>query len=187
MESATPMETEQKHKVIFILEKAPLEVAKLKGKAELLNFSDHKDYIIRKLKGDPTKYRPDITHQCLLALLDSPVNKAGCMDVFINTEKNVLIHVNPKTKIPRTYERFARLLAQLLTKLKIKTEEEEDPLLKVLKNPITNHLPPNAIKIGTSIKGRLVKLNEFIPTLGDVPLVFVVGAVAKGNPSILFI
>ena len=34
------------------------------------------------------------------------------MDIFIHTEKNVLIHVNPCTKIPRTYERFARLIGK---------------------------------------------------------------------------
>lgn len=178
------MDLEDNRKLIFVLEKAPLEVGKFKGKLELLNSNDHKSYISRKLEQDFSKYRPDITHQCLLSLLDSPLNKAGYMDIYIHTEKNVLIHVNPATKIPRTYNRFSRLMAQLLTKLKIRAQESSDLLLKVVKNPITNHLPPNTLKIGTSTKARFVKLHEYVPTLPKTPILFVIGAVAKGNPCL---
>jgi len=41
----------------------------------------------------------------------------------------------------------------LLVKLKIRAQESSEMLMKVVKNPITNHLPPNALKIGTSTKG----------------------------------
>merc|ERR1712129_418309 len=58
-------------------------------------------------------YRPDIVHQALLTLLDSPLNKAGKLKIFIHTQKNVLIDVNPKLRIPRTYRRFAGLMVQL--------------------------------------------------------------------------
>lgn len=57
--------------------------------------------------------------------------------------------------------------------------------MKVIKNPITNHLPENCIKIGTSSKARLVNLKEYaqkkIPK--NAPIVFVVGGVSKGNPG----
>jgi rRNA pseudouridine-1189 N-methylase Emg1 (Nep1/Mra1 family) len=43
--------------------------------------------------------------------MDSPLNKAGKMDVYLHTEKNVLIWINPSTKIPRTYKRFAGMMA----------------------------------------------------------------------------
>lgn len=46
----------------------------------------------------------------LLTLLDSPLNKAGLLQVYIHTEGNVLIEVNPRTRIPRTYKRFAGLM-----------------------------------------------------------------------------
>jgi len=45
-----------------------------------------------------------------------------------------------------------------LTKLKIQTTEEEEPLLKVLKNSITNHLPPGTVKIGKEL-GDMKKIN----------------------------
>lgn len=43
-------------------------------------------------------------------LLDSPLNRAGLLQVYIHTEKNVLIEVNPQTRIPRTFDRFCGLM-----------------------------------------------------------------------------
>ena len=40
-------------------------------------------------------------------LLDSPLNRAGFLQVYIHTAHNVLIEVNPQTRIPRTFPRFA--------------------------------------------------------------------------------
>lgn len=86
----------------------------------LLNGDDHANYISNRLKKDPSEYRPDITHQCLLTLLDSPLNKAGKLQVYITTASNQVIKINPATRIPRTYKRFAALFAQLLKRLSIR-------------------------------------------------------------------
>ena len=64
----------------------------------------------RKHNKDPAEYRPDIIHQELMAVLDSPLNKAGKVKVYMHTGKNVLIEINPKTRIPRTFKRFAGLM-----------------------------------------------------------------------------
>lgn len=48
--------------------------------------------------------------QCLLTLLDSPLNKAGRLQVYIHTAKGVLIEVNPHVRIPRTFKRFSGLM-----------------------------------------------------------------------------
>lgn len=50
--------------------------------------------------------------QCLLTLLDSPLNKAGLLQVYIQTAKGVLIEVNPSVRIPRTFKRFAGLMGE---------------------------------------------------------------------------
>merc|ERR1712176_231522 len=92
---------------------------------------------------DVSMYRPDIVHQVLMTLLDSPLNKAGKLKVFIHTQKNVLIDVNPKLRIPRTYNRFAGLMVQLLYQFRIKAKNSNEKLLKVIKNPISKHLPPD--------------------------------------------
>ena len=62
----------------------------------------------------------------LLTLLDSPLNKAGKLQVYIHTEKNVLIEVSPSIRIPRTFKRFAGLMVQLLHKLKIRAVDGPD-------------------------------------------------------------
>ncbi len=109
--------------MIVVLEKAVLEVAHTKRHENvLLNGDDHANYIINKLKKDPAEYRPDITHQCLLTLMDSPLNKAGKLQVYITTASNQVIKVHSSTRIPRTYKRFSSLFAQLLKRLSIRAE-----------------------------------------------------------------
>ena len=46
----------------------------------LLNSDEHANYLQRKGQ-DPALFRPDICHQALLAILDSPLNKAGKVKV----------------------------------------------------------------------------------------------------------
>ncbi|KAI7836671.1 hypothetical protein COHA_009447 [Chlorella ohadii] len=87
--------------VIFVLESAQLEVAKVGKNYELLNCDDHANFLRRHGK-DPALYRPDICHQALLAILDSPLNKAGRLKaLYVHTGKNVLIQVNPQDWVMR--------------------------------------------------------------------------------------
>lgn len=76
---------------------------------ELLNCDDHQTFL-KKHQRDIADARPDITHQILLTLLDSPLNKAGLLQVYIHTAKGVLIEVSPHTRIPRTFKRFCGLM-----------------------------------------------------------------------------
>lgn len=78
---------------------------------ELLNPDEH-GHILRKHGRELGNCRPDITHQCLLMLFDSPLNRAGLLQVYIHTENNVLIEINPQTRIPRTFKRFAGLMGE---------------------------------------------------------------------------
>ena len=90
--------------------------------------------------------------QCLLTLLDSPLNKAGLLQIYIHTAKGVLIEVNPHVRIPRTFKRFSGLMGaffllvkarylvsnkpsavQLLHKLSIRGQNGPEKLLKVIK------------------------------------------------------
>ncbi|CAM9717084.1 unnamed protein product, partial [Ectocarpus sp. 8 AP-2014] len=121
---------------------ASLETVKTKkGDFQLLNCDDHRRLVTKKSGKDPKDLRPDIVHQELLALLDSPLNKAGKLQVYILTTLNVLIEVNPQIRIPRTFKRFSGLMVQLLHKLKIRAAGNSTMLLKVVKNPPTRHLP----------------------------------------------
>ena len=79
----------------------------------------------------------------------------------------MLIEINPQIRIPRTFKRFSGLMAQLLTKLKIRASTSSATLMKVIKNPVTAHFPMGVRKIGTSTKGKLVHLGEYVKPIAD--------------------
>ncbi|MCJ1471374.1 18S rRNA pseudouridine methyltransferase [Lambiella insularis] len=149
-------------------------------KYSLLNSDEHIG-VMRKMNRDISDARPDITHQCLLTLLDSPVNKAGKLQIYISTAKGMLIEVSPTVRIPRTFKRFAGLMVQLLHRLSIRSTNSQEKLLKVIKNPITDHLPPNCRKVTLSFDAEVVRVRDYIADLGPKESICVfVGAMAKG-------
>lgn len=192
--STTPKTKHQP--IIILLDQATLETYKNKhGVFELLNCDDHREVCKRKLKKDPNNFRPDILHQALLALMDSPLNKAGLLKIYVQTQKKVLIDIHPSVRIPRTFKRFAGLMVQLLHKMKIKAGAEGMTLLKVIKSgTFSQYLPTGTRCYGLTSKGKLYtplalarsKLSV-MPSLDNddddtaVPSCFVVGAMSVGH------
>ncbi|CAA0386909.1 putative tRNA (pseudouridine(54)-N(1))-methyltransferase [Arabidopsis thaliana] len=175
----------EKSGIVFVLEKASLEVAKVGKTYQLLNSDDHANFL-KKNNRNPADYRPDITHQALLMILDSPVNKAGRLKaVYVRTEKGVLFEVKPHVRIPRTFKRFAGIMLQLLQKLSITAVNSREKLLRCVKNPIEeHHLPVNSHRIGFSHSSeKLVNMQKHLATVcdDDRDTVFVVGAMAHGK------
>lgn len=175
-------------RLVVVLTQASLETHKMStsngtDKYALLNCDDHQG-LLRKMGRDISEARPDITHQCLLTLLDSPINKAGKLQVYIITAKGVLIEVNPSVRIPRTFKRFSGLMVQLLHKLSIRSVNSEEKLLKVIKNPITDHLPTKCRKITLSYDANVIRPKDYINTLDeDESLCIFVGAMARGKDN----
>lgn len=175
---------DQQKRLIVVLENASLETVKAGKTFELMNCDDHKN-ILRKNDRDIGGARPDITHQCLLMLMDSPLNRAGLLHVYIHTERNVLIEINPQTRIPRTFKRFAGLMVQLLHKLSIHAANGPIKLMKVIKNPVEDHFPVGCRKYVTSYKAkRCVNPRELVPS--DEPVVIVVGSMAHGKVDVSY-
>ena len=59
--------------------------------------------------------------------------------------------------------------------------------MKVIRPPLEQYFPKNAMRIGTSVKGKLVSLGEFIREdidVKDKPVVFIVGCTSIGNPAL---
>merc|ERR1719421_2859682 len=98
--------------------------------------------ILQRNKRDVSEARLDIAHQCLMVLLDSPLNKAGKLLIYIHTAQNVLIEVHPSLRIPRTFKRFAGLAVELLQRNKIRAAGANETLMKVIANPVNKYLPP---------------------------------------------
>lgn len=180
---ALPVDQRSKPGAVFVLEKASLEVGKVGKTYQLLNSDDHANFLKRNGK-NPADYRPDIAHQALLTILDSPLNKAGKVRaIYVRTAKGVLFEVKPHVRIPRTYKRFSGIMLQLLQKLSISAANKREKLLRTVKNPVTQYFPVNARKIGFSYSStRTVKMQDYVAAVeNDVDLVFVVGAMAHGK------
>ncbi|KAK6620963.1 hypothetical protein RUM43_011262 [Polyplax serrata] len=173
---------EQEKRLIVILEGAQLESIAVGKGFELINADDHGALLVKHNR-EPHSCRPDIVHQCLLMLLDSPLNRAALLQVYIHTEKNVLIEINPQTRIPRTFKRFAGLMVQLLHRFKVRASDGNMKLLKVIKNPITDHLPVGCKKYAMSFSAdKVINPKELVPP--NEPVVVVIGAMAHGSVSV---
>ncbi|AET37327.1 18S rRNA pseudouridine methyltransferase Ecym_1069 [Eremothecium cymbalariae DBVPG len=174
-------------RLIVVLSQASLETQKISSggpggdKFALLNCDDHQG-LLKKMGRDISEARPDITHQCLLTLLDSPINKAGKLQVYIQTSRGVLVEVNPTVRIPRTFKRFSGLMVQLLHKFSIRSVNSEEKLLRVIKNPITDHLPTKCRKVTLSFDAPVVRVQDYVEKLdSDESICVFVGAMARGN------
>lgn len=208
-EQAIPIAANDKEsqRLIVVLSNASLETFKAASsgrgpgreeKYSLLNSDEHIG-VMRKMQRDISEARPDITHQvhtaqstistcfltclqCLLTLLDSPINKAGRLQIYIHTAKGILIEVSPTVRIPRTFKRFAGLMVQLLHRLSIRSTSSQEKLLKVIKNPIIDHLPPSCRKVTLSFESDIVRPVDYIKGLKTKESICVfVGAMAKGK------
>ncbi|VAI46612.1 unnamed protein product [Triticum turgidum subsp. durum] len=176
-----PVDSKRRPGAIFVLERACLEVGKVGKGMQILNSDDHANYL-RKQNRNPADYRPDIIHQALLAIFDSPLTKAGRLQaVYVRTEKGVLFEIKPHVRMPRTFKRFCGLMSQLLQKLSITAVGKREKLLNVIKNPVTQYLPVGVRKIGLSYSAeKAVNLFDYVAKSNDdEPLVFVVSALEQ--------
>ena len=67
-----------------------------------------------------------------------------------------------------------------MQKMRVKAAGSNQSLLKVIKNPVTAHLPIGAPIFGTHMKGELVDPLDLAASLPNQPIVFVFGAMSRG-------
>ena len=82
--------------------------------------------------------RPDITHLFLLTALESILNKQGQLHIIIHTRNDMVITINPETRIMRNYERFLGLMETLFEKQVV--PDEKHPLLSLRQNTPLNQI-----------------------------------------------
>ncbi|KAJ1610340.1 Mra1/NEP1 like protein [Cryptosporidium canis] len=189
-------------RVFVLLDQACLELFEKKNKSlELLNGIDHpkkklEEYCSVHLSEKFSKeemilnIRPDILHQCLLTLLDSPLNKCGRLLVYIRTTSNILIEVNPQLSVPRNFKEFSSLMVNLLVKRKVPSVNGNITLMRIIKNDAEKILPIGGKKYGLSVNGHHKTIRNLINETyksndSSIPkgtVTFVVGAVAYGDP-----
>eukprot|EP00331_Platyophrya_macrostoma_P006390 CAMPEP_0176413424 /NCGR_PEP_ID=MMETSP0127-20121128/4694_1 /TAXON_ID=938130 /ORGANISM="Platyophrya macrostoma, Strain WH" /LENGTH=285 /DNA_ID=CAMNT_0017793209 /DNA_START=64 /DNA_END=921 /DNA_ORIENTATION=- len=150
----TPEEKDAWKRVIIVLEHCPLATVQGEKGFELLSEKHRNTH--RKRNTDPAEWRPDVVHQCLLHLMDSPLNRAGQLQVFLRTKKGVCIAVDPRLRVPRSMRIFEKMMVSLLYKMKVRSTTGYLNLLRIVKNPMTDHLPPNTQLIRVEKDGDLV-------------------------------
>ena len=137
---------------------------------------------MKKLEQNEKRGRPDIVHFSLLEALGSPLNKEGLLQTYVHSIKNYVISVNPKTRLPRNYDRFLGLMEQLFelgrapptgqTLLKL----EAQTLPQLLHNIAATHV------IALSRRGSPQTLEESVSRLSAEKMpVVIIGAFPHGH------
>ena len=91
--------------------------------------------------------RPDIVHQCLLALFDSELASLQQLQVYISTVKGKTIEVSPSLRPPRTFHRFKGLMESLLRDGKVVASDGQ-VLLSVLPGSVAPLIPYGCPVVG---------------------------------------
>jgi len=128
--------------VLFVLEHAGLALGHVGKKSNTLLCSQEHDQWCRSQNRDPARFRPDLVHQTLLAIMDSPLAKAGRVRCLVNTYRSRCIDIQPATRIPRTMKRFQGLVAQVLGIGRGEVASPEGEMLVALsKHPVRAYVP----------------------------------------------
>lgn len=136
----------------------------------LLDDSKHHS-AMERLKFREKRGRPDIVHQCLLLLLDSPMRKN--FEVYVHTIGGMIIKVAVETRLPRNYNRFVGLMENLFRD-------------KVIKGNGKNLLEIVDLKLSDLVKGKNVVLlsekgDKFSPEFLKGETAICIGAFAHGE------
>lgn len=103
---------------------------KNKDASRLILDQNYHHAAILKLKSRQGRGRSDITHQCLLLALGSPLNMDNQLKCCIHTRDDHVIDIQPHARLPRNSERFVSLLEQLYQESRVPIE---GPALMTLK------------------------------------------------------
>lgn len=136
----------------------------------LLDDSKHHS-AMERLKLREKRGRPDVVHNCLLLLLDSPMRKN--FEVYVHTISGFILRISSETRLPRNYNRFIGLMETLFKEKVIKSGDKK--LIEIVD-----------LRLSELVKGKKVVLlsekgEKFNPEVlrGDVAVC--IGAFAHGD------
>ena len=78
--------------------------------------------------------RPDIVHNTLLQILETPLNWEHQLRVLVHTQDDQVITINPRIRLPKNYVRFVGLIEQLLAQKRV--PEKGETLMRVEKSDL---------------------------------------------------
>jgi rRNA small subunit pseudouridine methyltransferase Nep1 len=126
--------------------------------------------------------RPDIVHNTLLQILETPLNWEGHLRVFVHTQDDHVISISPIVRLPKNYIRFVGLIEQLFQENQV--PKKGAPLLRIEKMPLQSlvkRIEPSRV-VGFSTLGSPTLMRKAAMSAGKLrePLVFV-GAFPRGH------
>src|SRR5207245_10974856 len=133
----------------------------------ILDQSYHHSAILRLGKSGIGRGRPDIVHFCLLLALGSPLNLDNQLTCFVHTRDDQVITIDPRTRLPRSTDRFTALIEQLYQSsmvpssgpplMKLRRESLNDLLSKISSDSIlaltTLGLPKPMEAVAAGLRG----------------------------------
>eukprot|EP00927_Polykrikos_kofoidii_P061896 TRINITY_DN5671_c0_g1_i1.p1 TRINITY_DN5671_c0_g1~~TRINITY_DN5671_c0_g1_i1.p1 ORF type:complete len:1451 (-),score=197.60 TRINITY_DN5671_c0_g1_i1:102-4454(-) len=164
--SAIQQVFEDCQRVIIVLEKCDLEIAQtLMDRSSELHSRNSTALIT--------------VHESMLTLMDSPLNKAGLLTVYLHSQHGKLVKVNPACRVPRVFLKFALLIRQVLQNGQVCGCGTDDVLIEIVTSPVDNYLATSTPRFALSHAGSPCRLRSVvdysqIPKGGSV--VFAVGA-----------
>lgn len=130
--------------------------------------------------------RPDIIHFALLEALGSPMNKEKLLTVYVHTNKDKIIYIDPETRLPRNCNRFISLIEQGFEFGRIPPKQPEKPLLLLKQetlDQLMREIQPSYV-LALSRRGQPKTFEEAISKLvGEKKPVVFVGGFPKGHFS----
>ena len=139
----------------------------------------------RAMERLPVKWkrgRPDILHVVLLNILDSPLSSRGMLEIYVHTIEGRIFWVDPRTRIPVSYERFRGLFSQLLRLGRV--PPRGSPLIREVNSSLEELVSGHPVILLWE-KGEKYKLSDFARALiNDYPGAFVIiGGFPRGDYS----
>ena len=126
--------------------------------------------------------RPDIVHNTLLQILETPLNWERQLRVLVHTQDDQVITINPRIRLPKNYVRFVGLMEQLLAEKRV--PERGETLMRVEKGDLRQIVRSTAAEkvLGFSTLGKPMLMRDVAHQASESenPLVFI-GAFPRGH------
>jgi len=137
---------------------------------------------MRGLRQFEKRGRPDIVHFSVLEALGSPLNKERQLETWIHTVQDNVIEIDPKTRVPRNYDRFVGLMEQLFREERVPPRGK--PLLRIDASPLqalVERISPTSL-VALSTLGQPSTFEEICKSLAKTkrPAVMI-GCFARGH------
>gem|GEM_PF-74344 len=138
---------------------------------------------MQKLKDGYRRGRPDIAHFFSLLCLDSILNIESKLETIIHTRNDDVIYLNPKTNLPKNYNRFVGLIESLYERNVV--PNEENPLLQIRHNlplaQVLNNINPD-LTIAFSPDGEKVSsIPHFFKEIKEKKIACIIGGFPDGD------